>query len=639
MAKKPVFGDGNRMLTEEEADLLRHISHKIPTYGGSKSNLFENSSLVSVKVLINGKECFNDTHIELELKQSIKHPHSFELICDPDEFQENEAYLLENSRLVLGKRISFIFYQYGKVQQMFTGIISKVQTKVVESVRHVILKGSCPSVLMENGPHCESFEEVTFEQLLAGIATKYPQNLVQFKVNPNFKGSIPYLSQYNESDYGFIQRLAKQFGEYFYYNGEQFVFSAWGSKIIEMMEGEDIYDFELGMEMGTQGFSYTAYDPKHGEEIQVDSKSHPVQKSVNPFEQYADNVSEDWFNRVSPQQHFYPSLLPKGKNGMIEAAEREQRRNQGLVRMKARGNNPSLRVGDVAKMFVWMPGHKIFKNGRVPAESYKVIEIVHKFIDGHGYEHHFVGVPKDAIVPLNYNPTAYPKAELQHAKVMDHKDPLKMGRLRVQFPWQKAKNSQTPWIQVIQSHAGSGKGTYFTPEIGETVLVAFQGGNPDAPVVLGTAYNGGEIARYYTEGNDIKVIETRSGTRIVFNDAEGKGSILVEDPSGNRVFLDGKGNIKSVAPETIFMEAKNIVLSASQNISISAGENISTLAAEDYNLAAGNIYESAGETRESTALNFSETSKKSAYTSKEDVIHLESGTLVKSNSANQTSLH
>lgn len=65
MTKKPVFGDGNRMLTEEEVDLLRHISHKIPTYGGSKSNLFENSSLVSVKILINGKENFNHTHVKL----------------------------------------------------------------------------------------------------------------------------------------------------------------------------------------------------------------------------------------------------------------------------------------------------------------------------------------------------------------------------------------------------------------------------------------------------------------------------------------------------------------------------------------------------------------------------------------------
>ena len=214
-----------------------------------------------------------------------------------------------------------------------------------------------------------------------------------------------------------------------------------------------------------------------------------------------------------------------------------------------------------------------------------------------------------------------------------------MGRVRLQFVWQKAENSQTPWVQVIQPHAGRDKGTYINPEIGETVLVAFQGGNAEAPIVLGTAYNGGEIAAYYTEGNDIKVIQTRSGAKIIFNDAEGQGSILIEDPSGNRIFLDGKGNIRTEVPETFFLDAKNVVVTASQNISMSAGENISIMAAEDYNLAASNIYESAGEGRVSNANDFIEISKKSTYTSNEDKINLESALEVKSNSAQQTSLH
>jgi len=192
---------------------------------------------------------------------------------------------------------------------------------------------------------------------------------------------------------------------------------------------------------------------------------------------------------------------------------------------------------------------------------------------------------------------------------------------------------------MLQPHAGAGKGTYINPEIGETVLAAFQEGNAEAPIILGTAYNGGEIAAYYTEGNDIKVIQTRSRTKIIFNDAQGQGFILIEDPSGNKIFMDGQGNIKVNAPETIFMDAKNVVVSASQNISMSAGENISTMAGEDYNLSATNIFESAGEGRVSNANDFIKTSKKSTYTSNEDKINLESALEVKSNSAQQTSLH
>ncbi|TWP27990.1 type VI secretion system tip protein VgrG [Apibacter muscae] len=553
------------------------MSHKIPTYGGSKSNLFENSSLVSVKILINGKESFNQTHVKLEIKQSVFKNHEFKLWCDPDEFEENKAYLLENSRKILGKRISFIFYQFGKAQQIFTGIVSRVSSGMNEGVKKIVLTGACPSVLMENGAHCESFENRTLEEIMNGIASHYPQNLVQFRINANFKDKISYVSQYNESDYSFIRRLAAQFGEYFYYDGEQFVFSAWGSKIVELMEGEDIYDYDLSMQMGAQAFGLTGYDPQQGESLVVESSSKRVQYSENPFQQYANNVSEDLYASHIPTAHYGHSNLREGRMALDMDLERGIRKKRELVRLEARGNNPSLRVGDIAKLKVWMPGHQIFKNGKVPAESYKVLEIVHSFEDGLGYEHRFVGVPKDSVVPACYNSRSFPRADVQHAVVTQNQDPQKMGRVRVQFTWQKAKNSQTPWVQIIQPHAGSGKGTYFTPEVGETVLVAFQGGNPDAPVVLGTAYNGGEIARYYTEGNDLKVIETRSGTKIVFNDAEGKGSILVEDPSGNRWFMDGKGSISVDAPKDFSVTAgENINLSAGKNMNFSAGQNQTT---------------------------------------------------------------
>lgn len=320
-----------------------------------------------------------------------------------------------------------------------------------------------------------------------------------------------------------------------------------------------------------------------------------------------------------------------------QSVETEKKKRQHLVYVEAVSNNPQLRIGDIAKMMVWIPGHEIFKDGRVPMESYKITEIVHTFADGEGYENTFIGIPKDMTVPPYYNERTYPKASIQHATVTDNQDPLKMGRVRVQFSWQKESNSQTPWIQVVQPHSGAGKGTYMNPEIGETVLCAFHGGNAEAPVVLGTAYNVGEITAYYTQGNDIKVIQTRSGVKIVFNDAE--GSILLEDPSGNKIFLDGKGNIKVDAPETLFMNAKNVIVSASQNIQMTAGENISTMAGQNYNLEANNIFETARQSRTSDAKNIIETSKKGTYGSEEENFHLRSGKKVKTNSSQDTSLH
>ncbi|PQL90576.1 type VI secretion system Vgr family protein [Apibacter adventoris] len=608
-------------------------------YGGIKEDLYGDSHLVSVKIKINGVDFFTQTNIRLEIRQKINDLHEFTLICDPDEFGENHTtYLLQNSREYLGKRISFQFRQFGKTTSIFTGIITQLSMPKKEGIRQIVFRGTSPSILMENGLHCRSFENQTFEEIIKEVIKDYPQNVISFHINPNYNERLNYIVQYNSTDFQFLQQLSKRFGEYFYYNGEQFCFSAWGGKIIELMEGEDVYDYEIKMEVQPQNFSYTAYDAKQGTDYLLDSKTQSIQSSNNPFQQFAYNASKNLYN-VSPTAHYDQSLLLNGSLDMQRSLERDMKKRQNLVYVEATSNNPCLRVGDVVKMMAWIPGHEIFKNGRVPIESYKITEIVHTFADGEGYTNTFVGVPKDLPVPPYYNEVEAPKAQIQHATVKDNRDPLKMGRVRVQFAWQRRANSQTPWVQVIQPHSGGGKGTYFNPEIGETVLCAFQGGNAEAPIVLGTAYNGGEIAEYYTQGNDIKVIQTRSGTKIVFNDAQEQGSILIEDPSGNKMFMDGQGNIKTYAPETLFIDAKNVVVSASQNISMSAGENISAMAGDDYNLSAHNIFESAGAYRDSKAKEITETTKKSTYTSNEDTINLESGAIVKSNSAQQTSLH
>ncbi|PKO88307.1 MAG: type VI secretion system tip protein VgrG [Betaproteobacteria bacterium HGW-Betaproteobacteria-12] len=82
------------------------------------------------------------------------------------------------------------------------------------------------------------------------------------------------------------------------------------------------------------------------------------------------------------------------------------------------------------------------------------------------------------------------------------------GRIRLQFPWQRgaqaASRSTHPagddnapadhrlgvWLRVMTPVAGANWGGHLTPRPGQEVLVAFQNGNIDRPVVVGTVYNG-----------------------------------------------------------------------------------------------------------------------------------------------------
>ena len=224
-------------------------------------------------------------------------------------------------------------------------------------------------------------------------------------------------------------------------------------------------------------------------------------------------------------------------------------------------------------------------NANAVEHNLLVIEVTHQFEVHGNYSCTFKAIPADVAAPQYTNVHAYAKAETQPAKVTDNNDQAGLGRVQVSFYW-AGGNTNSDWIRLIQPHSGAGKGFYFIPEIDEEVLIGFEGGNAERPYVMGTNYNGSESSGYNTSGNDQKVIHTRSGTKMIFNDAE--GSVFIEDPSGNTWMMDGQGNINVNAP-------KNFTVNAGENVTITAGKNVNVNAGENISSSAGsNILDSAG---------------------------------------------
>ena len=66
------------------------------------------------------------------------------------------------------------------------------------------------------------------------------------------------------------------------------------------------------------------------------------------------------------------------------------------------------------------------------------------------------------------------------------------GRVQLRFHWEIDDSTQSAtscWVRVSQSWAGKGYGTFFWPRIGNEVVVAFENGDPDRPIVVGSLYN------------------------------------------------------------------------------------------------------------------------------------------------------
>jgi type VI secretion system secreted protein VgrG len=69
----------------------------------------------------------------------------------------------------------------------------------------------------------------------------------------------------------------------------------------------------------------------------------------------------------------------------------------------------------------------------------------------------------------------------------------KYGRVKVQFYWDRQGKSDTNsscWIRVGQVWAGKRWGAFFWPRVGHEVIVAFEEGDPDRPIIVGSVYNG-----------------------------------------------------------------------------------------------------------------------------------------------------
>ena len=154
------------------------------------------------------------------------------------------------------------------------------------------------------------------EQIVKEVTEGYPQeakvDISSNHLNKYNKSSLPYTVQYKESDYEFLQRLAKRHGEYFYYTGEKLIFGVQVQPILKLGENMDLIDVEFEMKMQAQEFTFTAYDTKNGSKIEKNSSSVQSEFKESPFQVIATNASKNVFKK-KPKMHFNYTGIQTGR--------------------------------------------------------------------------------------------------------------------------------------------------------------------------------------------------------------------------------------------------------------------------------------------------------------------------------------
>jgi uncharacterized protein involved in type VI secretion and phage assembly len=114
------------------------------------------------------------------------------------------------------------------------------------------------------------------------------------------------------------------------------------------------------------------------------------------------------------------------------------------------------------------------------------------------------------------------------AQVVNNIDETNLGRVQVRLPWMPGFE---PWARVAVLMAGDNQGSFFIPQVGDEVLVAFNQGDIREPFVIGSLWNGQDQppAQNPTDPVTTRMIRTPTGHEILFDDALGSISITSSD--------------------------------------------------------------------------------------------------------------
>jgi uncharacterized protein involved in type VI secretion and phage assembly len=164
------------------------------------------------------------------------------------------------------------------------------------------------------------------------------------------------------------------------------------------------------------------------------------------------------------------------------------------------------------------------------------------------------------------------------ALVTDIKDPDGQGRVKVSLPWAPDGDgaSYESWARLAAAMAGANRGLWLIPDVGDEVLVAFEGGEPRRPYVVGALWNGSDSPPETMDGggrNDKKVLRSRKGVTVTLDDSSGQESLVLETPGGQRLTLkDGPGSIEIIDSNgnSIKLESAGVTVTASAKVTVNA---------------------------------------------------------------------
>lgn len=474
--------------------------------------------MVRTSIFIDGKRLSDHDFSRATLQQRIGGHHSCELRLKQD---PKKGVLAQKVESWIGTPISlgFDFQEDAKlssspVEESFRGIITSINLSRQRGTTEIVVIAQSPTIIFDDGLFTRSFSDKGLQEVVDEVLGPYKSSLEPSpQINPKFSKTIPYIVQYKESNYSFLERLSSQFGEWFYYDGLNIFFGKPANidNTPLNLDERGINHFSISVQVNASKFGMTGYNYEKHEYFEEKS---PGSSSVNAV---GDRALELGKSKVFRHSHLIPASTTLDKDELsFLVNRREEIIVDEVAVLRGSGSNPRLKLGSSVEVKDNELGENYGK--------FSIIGLIHDISQSGDYYNHFEAIPAEvATPPLTAMPEP-PFCETQLARVTDVNDTENehnsLGRVRVKFLWQEGTEEKSPWIRVASPYTGKDKGFYIVPEVDDQVLVAFENNHPDKPYVLTGMYNGEAKPEWFDDKNRYKGFKSGGGNKWKFDDKE-----------------------------------------------------------------------------------------------------------------------
>ncbi|MDN3672793.1 phage baseplate assembly protein V [Flavobacterium branchiarum] len=497
----------------------------------------------------------NIVYYDLKLSQKMADHHHFSFVWQyTGKAIIKPADQAKALRSYLGDEVIFTFKSLTGIRLMSKGIITELSSIDLHgSPVGLHVTGISHTVVIDDMKKSKAFQKRGMDNIVLDIFSEGPGEFYQRdSIKSTYQKEFTNLIQYNETNFEFLKRIAARYGQWFYFDGMRMQFGQTKTSKVKLINGASLHSFKIQTNMASHKISLTGYD-------------YATVTTLHNAKTKTSSGSKDSFSAIVGYNQGTVANSDLNK-GVYTANASNKEDLEEMVTLQTAGSDANSVYYSGISYFPIGLGQVFRIINQTVEHELIAIEVVHHSEVHGNYSCEFKAIPADVVAPHYTNVHVFANAETQPAQVSDNNDPEGLGRIKVEFRGASG-SAVTDWIRVIQPYTGAGKGFYFIPEIGEEVLVSFEGHNVQNPYVIGAQYNGKDSSGYADAQNNIKAIHTRSGTKIILND--GEGSILIEDPSGNKWQMDGQGNINVNAPN-------DITFTAGENLNLNVGGSMNT---------------------------------------------------------------